>query len=325
MSKSKSKPIEKRSFWEVIGLIGKVLGSIVSLGISLLILLFIFNSLRSMPSYQLGNGNVAIVPLTGVITIGSSSSVFEASVVDSTKFSKLLKDISEENSIKAVVLEINSPGGSPVASDEIGEAVKKLRLNKTVVSVIREVGASGAYWIASGTEKIFANRMAITGSIGVIGSHLEFAGLLKDYNVTYRRLVSGKYKDLGTPYKEMSLEEQEIYQKVLDGIHTEFIDEVSRNRNLSEEKVRSLATGMFYLGSEAKELGLVDEIGNKEDAIKYIEAKLNITAESTEVKMKRGFFESFADSLSAPSFNVGRGIGSSIVESGQGKVMQVWT
>ncbi|MBI2130309.1 S49 family peptidase, partial [Candidatus Woesearchaeota archaeon] len=149
--------------------------------------------------------------------------------------------------------------GSPVASEEIANAIKKT--NKTSVAWIREIGTSGAYWVASSTDYIIASRVSITGSIGVIASYTEFSGIMKDYNLTYRRLISGKYKDIGDPFKELVPEEQEILQSYLDSIRDYFVEEVAKNRNMKKQEVEKAANGLFYLGGEAKKLGLIDEIG----------------------------------------------------------------
>lgn len=253
------------------------------------------------------SGNVALIPIEGVISTGGDQSSFAQGVASSTKIVEFIKKANDNPDIKAIIFEINSPGGSGVASEEIANAIKKT--NKTTISYIREVGASGAYWVASATDRIFVSRMSITGSIGVTASYLEFAGLLKDYNVTYRELVAGKYKDMGNPFAELTKEEQDIFQKQLATVHEFFIDEVAKNRRLSNDAVRGLATGEPILGMRAKELGLVDEIGGKDEATKYLEQKLNLTAEIAEYKEKRTFLDLLQGMISDDFFRIGYGIG----------------
>ena len=250
---------------------------------SLLIFLVLLAFLSLLfPSYQdIKSGNIEIIPITGVITTGDLGLLAEKTA-QADKIIKELKNAQKNEQVKAVILEINSPGGAPVASYEIAEAVKKMK--KPTIAVIRETGASGAYWVATAANKIYANPLSITGSIGVLASHLEFAGTMKKYNITYRRLVAGKYKDAGSPYKEMSTEEQNLYQRLIDKLHEEFISSVSQNRKLSIEQVRSLADGFVFLGMEAKEKGLIDELGGREEALHYLEQKLNITAQPFEYK-----------------------------------------
>lgn len=264
------------------------------------------------------NGNVALIPIEGVIVSSDGSGFLFEDVTDSMDTVELIEKADKNPGIKAIILEINSPGGSAVASEEIADAVRKT--NKTTVAWIREVGASGAYWIASASDHIVASRVSITGSIGVIASYLEFPGLLEEYNVTYRRLVSGKFKDLGSPFKEMTGEEKDVFQQNLDMIRDYFVSEVAKNRNLSRKDVDKLANGLFYLGIQAKELGLVDEIGGKDKVIAYVEEKEGIKAEIVEYKTEKGLLEVLSEVFSRQSFFVGRGIGSSLLDGSNLKI-----
>lgn len=267
-------------------------------------------------------GNVALIPIRGVIT-SESVGVFGQEVASSSDIVKFIENADKNPKIKAIIFEINSPGGSPVATEEIADAIK--RTNKTKVAWIREIGTSGAYWIASGSDKIVASRMSFTGSIGVMASYLEFSGLLSDYNVTYERLVAGQYKDIGSPFKELSTGERKLLQSQLDKLHEYFISTIAENRNLPEEKVRELATGMFYLGEDAKEMGLVDVLGGKEEAKEIIEKELNITAEIVEYKEERSLVDLLSGIFSQQSFFVGKGIGSSILDAKNFKGIEIIT
>src|SRR3989338_7528837 len=157
----------------------------------------------------LGKSNVALIKIEGPILTGKES--FFEPVASSSEIMGFIEEASEDSGIDAIILEINSPGGSAVASDEIVSSISKVK--KPKISFIREVGASGDYWVAASTDYIIANRLSITGSVGVISSYLEFAGLLRDYNVTYRRLVAGKYKDIGDPFRELTNPEEAILQQ----------------------------------------------------------------------------------------------------------------
>ncbi|PIN74608.1 signal peptide peptidase SppA [Candidatus Woesearchaeota archaeon CG10_big_fil_rev_8_21_14_0_10_37_12] len=303
--------LKQLSGWQVL----RTSWRIVSFGLSalmfLIFILFAFAIFGAfIPVEELHDGNIAIIPLNGAIYTEQESSLFEG--IESQDIIDLIEKANENEKIKAIIFEINSPGGSPVATDEIAQAIKKT--NKTTVAVIREVGASGAYWVATATDTIFANRMSLTGSIGVRASRLEFAGLLDDYNVTYRRLVAGHLKDAGSPYKEMTAEEQQLFQRLLDNLHTEFIHAVAENRNLPEEQVRQLATGFVYIGSEAKELGLIDAIGGKEEALHYIEEQLNIDAKPIEYTKPKTFFEQLGTMQTSAFTDIGKGMGSVFLE-----------
>ena len=257
------------------------------------------------------SGNVALIQIEGVIVATDPNGLFET-VTTSTDTIELIEKADKNSNIKAIILEINSPGGSAVASQEIAEAVKKT--NKTTVAWIREVGASGAYWIASSSDHIVANRVSITGSIGVIASYLEFPGLLERYNVSYQRLVSGKYKDMGSPLRELTDEETVIFQQTLDTIRDYFAGEVAKNRNMSKKDVDKIANGLFYLGAQAKDLGLVDELGGKDEAIRYIENREKIKAVVVEYKTEKSLLDLLSEVLSKQSFTVGQGIGSSFLK-----------
>jgi protease-4 len=292
------------------GKILKTTWKIISICISTLLLLFFgllfVNVFSSFVPESLEIGNVAVIPIEGMISTESDSwtqGIKSADIVEQ------IEKADKNDEIKAILLMINSPGGTPVATDEIAQALKDA--NKITIAVIRETGASGAYWIATATDKIFANRMSITGSIGVTASRLEYWGILKDYNVTYRKLTAGKLKDAGTPFREMTLEEQQLFQTLLNDLDDEFIKAVAENRNLSEQKVRELATGFVYLGSQAKELGLIDELGGKKEALKYLEQTLNITAEPVEYGETKGFFQKLSGLTAQNFYQIGKGIGSS--------------
>lgn len=258
-------------------------------------------------------GNVALIPINGVISSEEGSS-FGEKITSSKEIVNFIEEADKDPSIKAIVFEINSPGGSAVASKEIVDAIK--RTNKTTYSLIREIGTSGAYWISSATDKSIANELSITGSIGVISSYLEFSGLLEKYNITYQRLVAGKYKDIGSPLKQLTGDEQDILIKKLNKIHDYFIKSVAENRKMPVEKVTELATGEFFLGSEAKDNGLIDYLGDKETLKEMLKTDLNLTEiEFAEYKTNPSLVDIFSGVLSKYSFNVGEGIGSSLKEN----------
>ncbi|MBI4919071.1 signal peptide peptidase SppA [archaeon] len=331
MANKQSKDSIASSIWQKKGKIidyfhylGKIVSTLVSLFFFLIFITFFASFFSSSSEYSIPAGNIALIPLTGVIMTGTDgASMFSEEIVSSTRIVKLLEEIKNREDIKAVILEINSPGGSPVASAEIGQAVKDL--GKPSVAVIRETGASGGYWIASTANKIYAHEMSITGSIGVVASRLAFPGLLKDYNITYQRLIAGKYKDAGSPYKEMTKEEEKLFQNILDKTYEVFVKEVSTNRNLPIEKVKELATGFVYLGSEAKDLGLIDELGGRKEAVAYLEKELNITAELAEIKSQGGLFSSLGASIKDFGFSMGQGIGNSFVKSGENSYFKMQT
>ncbi len=297
--------------------------------IKILIVLFVisfvaswFLSIFMEDDFRMQEGNVAVIPIKGII-ITENYNVFGQEVADSPTIVNFIEQADKNPQIKAIIFEINSPGGAPVATDEIASAIE--RTNKTTVAWIREMGTSAGYWIASSCDTIVASRMSTTGSIGATIAYLEFSGLLKDYNITYQRLIAGRYKDIGSPFKAVSEEERMLLQKYLDRLHGYFISSVAENRGLPEERIRELATGMIYLGEEAKELGLVDVLGGKREAVGLIEHKLNITAELVEYKKEPTLADILGGVFSRQSFFVGKGIGNSLMDARQFSGIEVWT
>ena len=257
------------------------------------------------------DSQIAVIPIKGVITVEGSGDFLSGNGASSTLVTSFIKQAENDENIKGIILEINSPGGGVVASEEIANAVKNTK--KPTVAWIREVGASGAYWIASASDAIVADPLSITGSIGVISSYLEFGGFLEEHNVTYERLVSGNYKDTGTPFRTLQEDERDILQSKIDKVHDFFVSEVASNRDMEKEEVEKLSTGIFYLGSEAQELGLVDYLGGKdkvEEVMKEFTGLEDINFVSYQER--RSFLDLFQSASAFNSFYIGKGIGSEL-------------
>ncbi len=257
----------------------------------------------------ISKNKIAVIPVIGEITTsGSSGFPLESGGASSTTLVKNLERAEMDESIKAIILEINSPGGTVVASEEVANKIKSIE--KPVIAWIREIGTSGAYWIASSSDRIIADPLSITGSIGVIGSYLEFSKLMEKYGIGYEQLTTGKYKDIASPFRELSQEEKNLMAQKLNIIHEAFVDEVAINRKLPRENVASISTGLFYIGKEAKELGLVDELGGRELAINAAKRLAGIEdAELVRYEEKRSIFDLLGSVISYPSYYLGRGIG----------------
>jgi protease IV len=197
---------------------------------------------------------VGVVEIKGIIS-------------DSRTTLKQLDDFRDDPSIKAIVLRINSPGGAVGPSQEILREVEKIRRKKKVVASLGTLAASGGYYIACGADLIMANKGTATGSIGVIMEFTNVEGLTKKIGLDFFTLKSGRYKDVGSPFRPMTPEEKEYMQHLLDNIYQQFLSDVARNRKIPLEKLRPLAEGRIYTGEEARQLGLVDVFGNLQDAI----------------------------------------------------------
>jgi len=205
--------------------------------------------------YGLGQ-KVAIIEIYG--TIGSSDDVI-----------RQLKKYSKDSSVPAIVLDIDSPGGAVVPSQEIYEEVLKAKkAGKKVVAALRSLGASGGYYIACSADTIVANPGTLTGSIGVIFEFPVVQELFKKIGVRFEVVKRGELKEVGTSFRSMTQEERDLLQSVIDDTYDQFVDAVKEGRGLEREKVLELADGRVFTGRQAKDLGLVDELGDIEDAIK---------------------------------------------------------
>jgi protease IV len=200
---------------------------------------------------------------------GQKVGVVEVSgpISDSKKILKELREFAESDSIKAIVVRIDSPGGAVGPSQEIYAAVRKLKDKKHVVVSMGSIAASGGFYIACGGEKIYANPGTLTGSIGVIFTFYNVQGLLKWAGVQVSPLTAGKMKDAGSPFKEMTADERAYFRGVLDDVHDQFIQAVADGRGLSVDQVKPLADGRVFTGRQAKEMKLVDALGGLEDAV----------------------------------------------------------
>ncbi len=259
-----------------------------------------------------GTGNVMLISVSGAITSQPSQGLFSAEPSMSDFIVRNLEEAGRDPSIDAVILSIDSPGGGAVASHEVVEAMKAL--DKPKVAVIRSLGASGAYWIASAADTIFANPLSIVGSIGVTSSYLEVSGLLERYNITYERLVAGDFKDTGSPLRALEEEEREMLQGQIDRVHEIFMDDVAANRALSAEALDAISEGRIFLGDEGLEYGLIDHLGNVDDAKTYLEEDMNVTIRLREAQRSGPMFPFLASATEAFAFNFGRGFASWLIE-----------
>jgi protease-4 len=241
---------------------------------------------------------------TSSLFSGDSVGILEVNgvITESRKTLAKLERLEEDDQIKAVVLRLNSPGGSVAPSQEIYEAVKSFK--KPLVVSMGSIAASGAYYIACGAKKVFANPGTMTGSIGVI---MEFANLQKLYDwakVHRYAIKTGKFKDVGAEYREMTPDEHQLLQTMVDDILGQFKKAVSTGRNLTLEQVSAIADGRIFSGSQAKEAHLVDELGTLQDAIKEAAKQGGIKGKPSVVyveKQRRSILDLLTDDTSSES------------------------
>lgn len=204
-------------------------------------------------SFKSGD-KVAVLPVTGLIA-------------DSESTIDQLKKFAKDDSVKAIVLRINSPGGGVGPSQEIYEEVKKLKGKKIVVASMGALAASGGYYIACAAQKVYANPGTITGSIGVIVQFVNVKDLIEKIGLKGMVVKSGPFKDIGSPVREMKAEERDLLQVVVDNVHSQFVAAVAEGRQMHRDSVAKIADGRIFSGEQAKALGLVDALGNLEDAV----------------------------------------------------------
>lgn len=196
----------------------------------------------------------------------------EKDVVSSEDVVSSLLVAEEDDSIKAIIIEVDSSGGYPVAGEEIANTIKSI--SKPVIAFVRQSGTSAAYWSIITADKIFASKNSDVGSIGVTISYLENVAKNEKDGLKYVQLSAGKYKDAGSPDKPLTEEEKALIVRDLKIVHENFIQDIAKSRNIPIEKVRSIADGSSVLGEKAKELGLIDEIGGYLEVKKYVEEKI---------------------------------------------------
>lgn len=208
---------------------------------------------------------------SGLVSVGEKIGVIEiyGPIMASDTLIDNIIDFRDNNSVKAVILRIDSPGGAVGPSQEIYSEVIKLQKKKPVVVSMGSVTASGGYYIAAPAKRLFANPGTITGSIGVIMSFPNYEGLMKKVGVSSVVVKSGRFKDIGSPTRPFSDAERKLMQSLIDDVHSQFVEAVSLGREMPAEKVMKIADGRIFSGRQALAVGLVDELGGFRDAVDY--------------------------------------------------------
>ncbi|HAS54854.1 MAG: hypothetical protein A2X56_11845 [Nitrospirae bacterium GWC2_57_13] len=229
--------------------------TVIALGVAFFIVLslasFLIRGKALSPMKPLpGLDRIALVKVEGVL-------------ISSERIVDEVKNYTEDSSIKAIVVRVDSPGGAVVPAQEIYEALKNARTEgKKVVVSMGSVAASGGYYIAAAADRIVANPGTLTGSIGVKMEFANLERLLEKIGVKGMVLKAGKYKDVGSPYREMTAQEKELLQNVIDDVHSQFIEAVAEGRNIPLQDIRAIADGRIFTGRQAYELKLVDQLGD---------------------------------------------------------------
>lgn len=253
-----STPRRRGCVWWTIGI---VVGLAALLGLCVWSFVALFDETPKLGSLGVG-GNVAVIRVDGVIA--GTGSAYDGYVTPDD-FMDQLDRAEEDSSVKAIVLRVDSPGGTVAASEEIAAYVKACP--KPVIVSVGDVGASGAYMISSQSDEIWAMPGSAVGSIGVIAEIPNVTGLLDKVGVEFNVITAGEHKGTGSPYRPMTDEERALIQGEVDDAYTQFIDIVADGRGMQRGEVEKLATGWAWNGNKAQELGLVDKIGTYSDAL----------------------------------------------------------
>lgn len=215
-----------------------------------------------------GSDKVAVVPVQGAIISADSTITGPQPTTTPEGLREALRQAAEDDSVVAVVLEVNSPGGGVTASDEMHQSILdfKRETDKPVVVSMGDTAASGGYYISAAADRIVANETTLTGSLGVILPLTNFAEAADKYGIRQYAITSGEFKNIGSGFKDLTPEEREILQSIVDENYDGFVEVIVEGRDLPEQRVREIADGRVYSGEQAKNLGLVDSFGGLDEA-----------------------------------------------------------
>lgn len=247
---------------------------LISMGLAVLFL----PSLKKGEKANKSPNQLALIYVEGVIVGGRGQSGLLSEIGGTDAVIRQLHEARDDNNVKAIVLRINSPGGSVPATQELGEELKKIRQGgKPIIVSMGDVAASGGYWLAALADKVYANPSTITGSIGIYMPYSNWEELYKKIGVRQEKIKSGVHKDILSPERQITPEERAILQAMVDDMYDQFVTVVAEGRKMEPSQVRRIADGRIYTGKQAKELGLIDELGNLYDAIDGAAAIAGIT------------------------------------------------
>lgn len=269
----------------------KIGGIIFTIFIIVVIAVSIIQSNRGKVSVEeevtIGKGNnISLIELEG--TIAGSSSLMGDGIISPQEVESLLNEAKKDSS-SALIISINSPGGSVEPTQEIYNSIERFKekSGKKVYVWMKEVAASGGYYLSCGADKIVAMPTTLTGSIGVIMNLVNSEELLKKIGVSLYTIKSGKYKDMGSISRPLTNEERAIFQNIIDESYNQFLKVVLEGRNIPLDQLKNLAQGQVFTGIKAKEVGLIDEIGDLEDTIALVKKDLNLKGEPKIITHKR--------------------------------------
>ncbi|MFB6124083.1 MAG: signal peptide peptidase SppA [Haloferacaceae archaeon] len=271
-------------FYEIPGSLADLIGILLVVGVVLLGVRVAGDYARAaFPDYNVGE-----VAVEGPITRdGGSPGPVPSSVVGAPAEDLVdqIEAADEDDNVRALLVKLNTPGGQVVPSDDVRRAVAAF--DGPTVAYTTDTCASGGYWIASGCDELWAHEASIVGSIGVIGSRVNVAELADDLGVSYERFAAGEYKDAGVPLRELSEDERDYLQGIVDEFYDDFVERVAEGREMDPETIRD-TEARIYLGETARDVGLVDELGSRDDVEESLEARLDEAVSVREFTPSRG-------------------------------------
>ncbi|WP_085993810.1 signal peptide peptidase SppA [Oceanobacillus senegalensis] len=236
---------------------------------------------------------IAVIRLNGIIQ-DTSTNAFNTTTYNHNQFLQMIEEAGEDSTIKGIILRVNTPGGGVVESAEIHDKIKEVqeRHGKPVYVSMGNTAASGGYYISAPADKIIAHPATLTGSIGVIMESINFTELANQLGIDFNTIKSGEFKDIMSASREMTEEERQILQTMIDDLYDDFVQVIVEGRELSDERVRELGDGRVYTGSQAFELGLVDSLGTLDDAIASMKEEHQLeNAKVVEYKSGLGIYQ----------------------------------
>ncbi|MBP1970106.1 protease-4 [Virgibacillus natechei] len=258
-----------------------------------------FDELFNVPDSEFGqdvieegapNNKIAVVNLNGIIQQDDVSPLMNTGAYNHDRFLKMLDEAAEDNTVNGIIVRVNTPGGGVVESAEIHDKIVSIQeeQEKPVYVSMGNTAASGGYYIAAPADKIVAHEATMTGSIGVIMESFNFAEFADEHGIDFNTITSGEYKDIMSASREMTDDEREILQEMIDDLHGDFVQVIVDGREMSESEVRDVSDGRIYTGSQAQEVDLVDELGSMDDTIAMMKEDYDLN-DASVIEYQSGF------------------------------------
>lgn len=282
-------PPRRKSAWGPVLIVVAVVAAVALVGFLVVGMMAAAMGRGGGGGWALGGEKIGLIHVSGMITSGGNEASLFSFTTGADSIAAELRRAADNDEIKAVILRVNSPGGSAAAAQEIYNSVMRYReqTGRPVIASMSDVGASGAYYVSAAADKIVADPGTLTGSIGVIMQGWEIEDLMKKYGVTANTIRSGQYKDTMSMFRHMRPDERQYLQEMIDDVLDQFVSDVAAGRGMSKEEVKKLADGRIMTGRQAHKSKLVDELGGLHEAIEAAKQAAGITGEARLVPLRQ--------------------------------------